>query len=378
VRRTPRHVGLNALFLEPGRSAGTETYLRGLVPALAAEFPGTRFTVVTTRKGAAALRGEGWTAFCSIAQLPCDEGQRVRRLAAEQVRLPGLAKTRGWDVVHSLASLAPVVTATPAVITVHDVTFFHHRTFGAVTTAAMRAIVSAAARRADALIAISEAARDDVAATLGVPADRIPVVHNGAGRPAGVDPAAEAEVRERLGLPAGGRVVLCVAAFRPHKNQELLLRALPLLDDDVTLVLCGHREPYAAELERLTAELGAGGRVRIAGYVGDPELEALWRLAGCAAFPTLAEGFGLPVLEAMQRGVPVACSDIPVLREVGGGVPRYFDPRDPADAARAIREALAGPHDARAAAAAQAARFTWEEAARGTFAVYERALAAAA
>jgi glycosyltransferase involved in cell wall biosynthesis len=376
VRRSPRHVGLNALFLEPGRSAGTETYLRGLVPALANEFPGTRFTVVTTRKGAAALQREGWTAFCSIAQLPCDEGQRVRRLVAEQVRLPGLAKTRGWDVLHSLASVAPVITATPAVITVHDVTFFHHRTFGAVTTVGMRAIVSRAARRADALIAISEAARDDVAATLGIPADRIPVVHNGAGRPAGIEPAPEQATRARLSLPAGAPVVLCVAALRPHKNQELLIRALPLLAEDVTLVLCGHPEPYAAELERLAREHRVEARVRIAGYVDDRELEALWRLAGCAAFPTLAEGFGLPVVEAMRRGVPVACSDIPVLREVGGSVPQYFDPRDAAAAARAIQRALAAPRDD-PAAAAQTARFTWEEAARGTFAAYERALAAA-
>ena len=370
----PRHVGLNALFLEPGRSAGTETYLRGLVPALAAEFPRTRFTVVTTRKGAAALHEEGWTAFCSIAQLPCDEGQRVRRLVAEQVRLPGLARMRGWDVLHSLAGVAPVLTATPAVITVHDVTFFHMRTFGAVTTAGMRAIVYAAAHRADALIAGSAAARDDVAATLGIAAERIGVVHHGAGRPPGAVPAAADEVRARHDLPAGARIVLCVAAIRPHKNQELLVRALPRLDDDVTLVLCGHPEPYAAELERLAAELGLSARVRITGYVDDAELETLWRLAGCAAFPTLAEGFGLPVVEAMQRDVAVACSDIPVLREVGGDVPHYFDPHDVAGAADALRIALDSPRDARPAAA-QAARFTWEEAARGTFEAYQRALA---
>jgi glycosyltransferase involved in cell wall biosynthesis len=369
----PRHVGLNALFLEPGRSAGTETYLRGLVPALAAEFPGTRFTVVTTRKGAAALHDDGWTEFCSIVQLPSDEGQRIRRLAAEQVRFPVLARARGWDVVHSLASVAPVFTATPAVITLHDATFFHMRTFSAVTTAGMRLIVRAAARRADALIAISAAGRDDVAATLGIPAAAIPVVHLGAGRPPGVPPEPEDRVRARRGLPPAGRIVLCVAAIRPHKNQELLVRALPLLDDDVTLVLCGHPEPYAAELERLAAELGLGARVRITGYVDDAELETLWQLAGCAAFPTLAEGFGLPLVEAMRRGVPVACSDIPVLREVGGDVPRYFDPRDAADAAATVRTALDSAHDGRAAAA-QAARFSWQETARGTFEAYERAL----
>jgi hypothetical protein len=83
-------VAINALFYEPNRSAGTETYLRGLVPALAQAHPDLDLHVVTTRKGAAALRRDGWTDFCSLVQLPADEGQRLRRLHAEQVRLQPL------------------------------------------------------------------------------------------------------------------------------------------------------------------------------------------------------------------------------------------------------------------------------------------------
>ena len=85
------------------------------------------------------------------------------------------------------------------------------------------------------------------------------------------------------------------------------------------------------------------GSVVFADYVPDAELEALWGMAGCAAFPTRAEGFGMPVLEALARGVPVACSDLAVLREIGGDLPRFFDPDDPADAARKVAEALALP-----------------------------------
>jgi glycosyltransferase involved in cell wall biosynthesis len=375
VPNVPRHVALNALYLEPGRSAGTETYLRGLVPALAREFPGTRFTVVTTRKGAASLVRDGWTDFCGVLQLRCDEGQRVRRLREEQLTLPVLAGRRAFDVVHSLANLAPVVGPTPSVVTLHDLNFFHHRTFGLATTLAMRAIVAAAARRAAAIVTGSAVARDDLVATLGVPAERIVVAHHGAGRPPDVSPADEAEIRARRELPAEARVVLCLAAMRPHKNQALLIRALPDLPGDVTLVLAGHPEPYVAELEALAAELGVGTRLRIAGYVDDAELEGLWRLAGAAAFPTLAEGFGLPVVEALARGVPVACSDIPVLREVGGDIPFYFDPHDPAAAAAAVRSALDRGRDD-PAGVARAAGFTWETAAQRTFEAYERALAA--
>jgi glycosyltransferase involved in cell wall biosynthesis len=370
----PRHVAINALFYEPDRSAGTETYLRGLVPALAAARPELRLHVVTTRKGAATLRRDGWTDFCSLVQLPADEGQRMRRLYAEQVRLPAIARRRRWDLVHSLASVAPVLPGARSVVTVHDVNFFHWRTFAPATTIALRLLVARAVRRADALVAVSAAARDDIAATLGIAAERIAVVPNGAGRPTDAAALREADVRARRDLPAAARVVLCVGALRPHKNQELLLRALRSLAGDVVLVLCGHPEPYADELARLAGALGVESRVRIAGYVGDGELEALWRLAACAAFPTRGEGFGLPVLEALRRGVPVACSDIPVLHEVGGALPRYFDPDDPVAAARAVTAALDEPFDA-GAAAAQAGRFTWEASAEGTFAAYERALA---
>jgi len=365
------HVALNALFLDPGRSSGTETYLRGLAPALAREFPALRLTVVTTRRGAAALRSEGWAEFCTLAELPADEGERVRRTLAEQVAYPALARRRGWELLHSLASVGPVWSPVPTVVTVHDVTFFHHRTFGLATTMGMRVIVRRAARAADALVAVSEAARDDIAATLAIPAERFAVVPNGAGRPTAA-PLPEGTVRERLGLPTSARVVLCVAALRPHKNQELLVRALPQLPEDVVVVATGHLEGYERRLAEVARELGVTDRLRVAGYVPDDELEGLCRLAACAAFPTRAEGFGLPVVEALARGVPVACSDIPVLREVGGDLVHTFAVDDPAGAAAAIREAM-DDRRAREDGPRRAERFSWAQTARGTYAAYERA-----
>jgi glycosyltransferase involved in cell wall biosynthesis len=113
--------------------------------------------------------------------------------------------------------------------------------------------------------------------------------------------------------------------------------------------------------------------VRFLEHVDDAELEGLWAVADCAAFPTRAEGFGLPVVEAMRHGVPVACSDLPVLREVGGDVPAYFDPDDAAGAAAAIVRAMADP-GAVARGREHAAGFTWGETARRTLDAYERAL----
>jgi glycosyltransferase involved in cell wall biosynthesis len=365
---------LNALFLDPAASGGPETYMRGLVPALARERPAARLTVVTTRSGAAGLRQDGWGEWAEVRQLPCEDGQRLRRTWAEQVLLPRLARRLQVDVLHSLASLAPVLPGVPAAITLHDVTFVIRRTFGLTTTVGMREVMRRAARRADSLLTGSVAARDEICAVFGLNPAAVAVVPHGAGRPPEVEPVPEAELRERHRL-GSSRVVLCVAAKRPHKNQGLLLRALAgHLGDDTVVVLAGHAEPYEDELRAQAAELGVKDRVRFLEYIPDAELEGLWRVADCAAFPTLGEGFGLPVLEAMARGVPVACSDLPVLREVGGDVAHYFTPDDPVAAAAAI-EAAQRDGDARTAGPRQAARFTWEESARLHWEAYERAMA---
>jgi glycosyltransferase involved in cell wall biosynthesis len=365
------HLLLNALFLDPGVSGGPETYLRGLAPALRDERPGTRMTIATTRRGAHALRADGWDDWADVRALPCDEGQRGRRQLAEQLLLPALARRIGADIIHSLASVAPIRTpGTKHVITLHDVTFFRLRTFNAVTTFGMRQVVRRAARHADALISGTAAAVEEIVAELGLARERFTVVHHGTTPPVTSGAAPERDVRAQLAL-GGRRVVLCVASKRPHKNQELLVRAAPRLDEDMVVVLAGHPEPYDAELRALAAQLGVTDRIVFADYVADETLQALWSMAACAAFPTRAEGFGLPVVEALARDVPVACSDLPVLHEVGGDLPRFFDPDDPAGAAAAIA-AAAG--DRRDGGPQWASQFTWQAAARGTWRVYDRVL----
>jgi glycosyltransferase involved in cell wall biosynthesis len=368
------HAVLNALFLDPGGSGGPETYLRALAPAVYGARPGTRLTVATTRSGAQALRAEGWDAWAEIRALPCEEGQRGRRQFCEQLLLPTLARRVGADLIHSLASVGPIRTpGTPHVITLHDVTFFKENTFSALTTFGMRQVVARAARHADALIAVTCAARDEIVAELDLDASRFSVVHHGATPPARPPATPERSVRERLGI-GDRRVVLCVAAKRPHKNQELLVRAAARLPDDVAIVLAGHPEPYDAELRRLARELGVDSSVVFADYVAAADLETLWGIAGCAAFPTRAEGFGMPLLEALARGVPVACSDLPVLREVGGRLPCFFDADDPEGAASAVAAALDSPRPL-PGAVEWASKFTWEAAATETFRAYDRAVA---
>jgi glycosyltransferase involved in cell wall biosynthesis len=371
----PRNVLLSAPFLAPGVSGGPETYLRGLVPALARELPDLKLTIATTVSGAQALRAEGWESFCRVRALPCEEGRRARRLWAEQALLPRLARAERAELVHSLANFSPLLAGTPTVLTLHDLTFMRRRTFSWTTSLGMSALAWLSAHRADAVIAPTAAARAEILALTRVGEGRVSVVHNGCDRRAvAATPAAELRARYRLDQ---ARVVLCVAAKRPHKNQELLLRALPMLPADVTVMLAGHPEPYDLRLRELARELALEERVRFVGYVPDADLEGLWALADCAAMPTLAEGFGLPLVEALAHGVPIAASDIPVLHETGGELPRWFDPRDPAACARAIGQALCDGERVRAAGPAHAARFSWSAAAHATYAVYEQALARA-
>jgi glycosyltransferase involved in cell wall biosynthesis len=368
----PRHIVLNALYLAPGASGGPETYLRGLAPALAEGFPDLQLTIATTMSGAASLRAHGWEDFARLIAFPCEDGQRARRQFAEQLSLPRAAHRTRAEIVHSLASVAPVYAGARAVVTLHDVTFLKRPTFGRLTTWGMGLLVKAASRRADALITGTAAAREEICAELGLDPARFTVVPHGHEPAADALATPEAIVRSRYRLE-NTRVILCVAAKRPHKNQELLIRAAQRLPDDTTVVLAGHAEPYEEQLRALAKELQVEGRVRFLDYVPDEDLEGLWRAASCAAFPTLGEGFGIPIVEALAHGVPVAASDLPVLREVGGDRPHYFDPHDPADAERAVLACMADT-SAASLGPARAARFTWPAAAEATYRVYERVL----
>lgn len=369
------HIAFNAGFLDPGVSGGPESVLMGLVPAVAAERPEARVTVLTSRRGAAGLKEAGWCDFADLVALKVDEGEQVRRLAGEVFGVPRWVRRHRPSVVQSLANLgAPRPMAAPHVLLLHDLTFMRTETFPLASRLVMSQLALRSARHSERVITATGASRREIVELGGIEAAKIDVVPHGR-RP--ILPVAESvveDVRDRYRL-GGCRVVLCVAAKRPHKNQEVLIRALADLPRGVVLVLAGHPEAYDTELRALAESAGVADRVRFLDYVSDEELEALWRLAAVAAFPTRGEGFGLPIVEAMDRGVPVACSDLEVLVEVSGGLATRFDPDDPAGAGAAIRAQLEVAPD-RAALTAHAAQFTWQRAAQLTLESMERAVAA--
>ena len=373
------HVGLNLVFLVPGETGGMEVAARELLPALlAAAPPSTRFTAFVNLEAADDPLGE----LVETVVVPVRATSRAQRVRGEQQHLPRLAGRAGVDLVHSLASTAPLYGRFARVVTIHDIIYkVFPEAHQSVLTLGLRVLVPLAARRSHRIIVDAHSTRDDLVRLLRVPAERIDVVPLGLGVTALAEPASEAQLRSRLGL--GGRpVALSVSAKRPHKNLARLLQALALLPIErrPVTVIPGYPTWYEAELRDQAAALGVADDVRFLDWVEAEELEGLYALAACFVFPSLYEGFGFPVLEAMSRGVPVACSDRSSLPEVAGDAALLFDPESPRAIADAIERLLADEALAarlREAGRAQAARFTWEATARGTLASYQRALAEA-
>jgi glycosyltransferase involved in cell wall biosynthesis len=368
------HLGLNLVYLVPGETGGMETYARELIPALFEERPDLRITAFVNRE--AGGLGGPWSDLARQVVVPVRARRRTEWVRGEQLLLPRLAKRAGVEIVHSLASTAPARGSFGRVVTIHDVIYrTYPEAHAGVRSKAMAVLVPLAARRSHRIITPSVSTRDDLVRLLKVPAEKVDVVPEGVGSTPS-EGTSERELRARLDL--GGRsVVLTASAKRPHKNLLRLLEGWALLPpgDRPLLVLPGYPTPHERELRERAAALGIEGDTRCVGWVSTADLEGLYRLASCFVYPSLYEGFGLPVLEAMVRGVPVVCSDRGSLSEVVGKAARIFDPEDPRAIADTVEELLADPQTRerlRVAGREQARRFTWRETALGTLRTYDR------
>jgi glycosyltransferase involved in cell wall biosynthesis len=375
---TLSRVGLNAVFLRP-RMGGLETYVRRLVPELVRLRPDVRFVLFLGQLGREALAGEPWLDEVEVVTHPL-LGRPWMTAISELTVLAVLADRRRLDVLHSVPMTGPLRVHAAHVVLVGDLIWLHDpATVPPLTARFWRTVVPQVVRRADRVLTFSEATRDDLVSSLSVSPERIDVVPLGHGAQESVEPTPAVELRERLRL-GGGPVVFTVSAKRTHKNLLRLLRAFSRVREavpDAVLVLPGNPTPHEEELKREAAVLELLPAVRFVEYVGAADLEGLYALASAFVFPSLHEGFGLPILEAMRRGVPVACSRASSLPEVGGEAVRYFDPLDADDMAAALVELLTDRELARhlvEAGAARAATFTWERTAELTLESYERAL----
>lgn len=372
-------VGLNLVYLTAD-SGGSGTYARKLIPHLLEVDPGLELTAWIGATAPAWLTEQPWSGEVRWIRLPVPGVGNVWHLWHELAGIGLDARRRNIDVVHGLANIGPLAhPGVATVTTILDVIWVHHPEAATLRFRMMGRLVTPLVGRSSArIVAISEAARDDVASTLGLDPRKFDVTPLGIDVPAG-GPAAMCSPGLAAQLQLGERpLVLCVAAKRAHKNLHSLVRAWALLPAPrPLLVLPGSPTPYEERLRALVQELDLQDCVRLVGWISDEDLRWLYEAASCFALPSRLEGFGLPVLEAMARDVPVACSDIPVFREVAGDAAMLFDPLSPESIAESVRRILGEADLARELVQAgrrRCAKFTWQATAQATLESYRRAL----
>jgi glycosyltransferase involved in cell wall biosynthesis len=362
------------------QGAGIGRYTRSLVgalPALDAENSYRLFVAARGAQGEVPRRPN-----LSVRQVPLTD--RETSILWQRLRLPlpiELFLGR-LDLFHSPDFVLPPVLRARTVLTVHDLSFMRvPECAHPVLREYLLRVVPRSVRRADLVLAVSASTQRDVVELLGVPEERVRVIHEGVDeRFAPVEDAdALLAVRRRYGLARP--FILGLGTLQPRKNFCGLIEAFARLRERLglehDLVIVGGKgwlyEPIFARVR----ELGLEGRVRFLGFAADEDLPAIYSLASCLAYPSFYEGFGLPVLEAMACGTPVVTSRSSSLPEVAGTAAVLVDPHDVEELAVALEQVL---HDQalraelRAAGRRRAEGFTWERAARELLASY-RALA---
>jgi glycosyltransferase involved in cell wall biosynthesis len=364
----------------PRSRGGVGRYLQFLIPALDAA--GASLTVIAQAHDAEWMRAAAPEA--SIVAAPGWLRSRPMRLVWEQLVLPVLAARHSASVVFSPHYTMPVLSRIPVVVTLHDATFFSHPELHSKTKARFfRFWIRYSLRRAAACIVPSEATRGEVLRHARGDAARVHVVSHG------VDgehfrPPSAAEVGAAGRLLGAEEWIAFLGTLEPRKNVANLVRAFGAVSagrsadqPELVLALMGGRG-WDEALETVIAESPVTARIRRLGFVDDDALAGLLGGAAIVAYPSLGEGFGLPVLEAMACGAPVVTTRLLALPEVGGDVAVYTEPD--ADAiARTLTALLANPAERAERAErglARAAEFSWGASARTHLAVFAGAASA--
>ena len=369
-------IGLGLLSVYPSSNAGTTTYVRGLLSGLSDD---ETLEVIALANPALGhdLAGHGLVVYGS---------QRYATVERRFGRVPALCMTTALpmitagdlqhvDVVHYPQTVRAPRVNRPAIVTLHDILHLDlPHLFSTPVRTWRRVMYDESARRADAVITISEHARLRIVDRLGIDPARVHVSYHGVDSTVFTPQsgASDAEVRRRLGVE--GPYIYYPASLAPHKNHATLLSALRLLKGR-RLVLTG---PYANRLDQLMAEADAYGvsdRIQHLGMVAADALPALYRGALCLVFPSMYEGFGVPIAEAMSTGCPVACSDRGAPAEIAGGAALLFDPEQPEAIVGAVLELDDPAVRERCVAAGlqRATQFTWSSVAQRHREVYELA-----
>jgi len=358
---TPKRIGINALYLIPGRVGGTEIYLRGLLRALAAIDPVNHYFVFTNRETGEDLVPKKQN-FTRVPQ-PVRAAVRPARILWEQSGLPLQAARLHLDVLLNPGFTAPLLCGCPQVTVFHDLQHKRHpEYFRWFDLPFWNLLLFWSAHVSQLLLADSKATAADLRAYYRLPESKIRVAW------LGVDEAF---------FPLAARrrpehFLLTVSTLHPHKNLAGLMRAFAVFRQthpDFRLVVCGLRGFSSGPLHELRDSLELRDAVEFPGWIPRDDLHTLYERAWAFVFPSLFEGFGLPVLEALAAGIPTACSAIEPVAGIAADAALQFNPSDTGAMAAAMARvcddaelraqlALAGPR--------RAAQFSWKATAEAT------------
>ncbi|MBN1954107.1 MAG: glycosyltransferase family 4 protein [Anaerolineae bacterium] len=357
------------------QQAGIGRYTRELIKALFERDDSHHYTLFAATGG---IKRETLAlklgANARLRTIPLSDEWVARLWHRARLPLPVEAITGRQDLFYSPDFvLPPTLPNTRALLTVHDLSFVHYPDhFVPKLVHYLNQVVPRSVRRADRVLADSEATRSDLLQWLGTPPQKVQVIYGGVD--ARFQPQPAAGERERLQARYGIKeppYILAVGTIQPRKNYGGLMRAFARLGSpNLQLVIAGR--PGWLYKETL-AEAEKQPRVQVLGFVPDDDLPALYRQATLFVFPSFYEGFGLPVLEAMACGTPVVCSRASSLPEVAGDAALLIDPHSPAEMAQAMHQAIGDSSLRRQMVARgreQAARFTWQRAASQLLAAF--------
>lgn len=376
-----RRIGIDFTSASRGR-AGIGRYARELIRALSRLDQKNQYVLFVPRDAHADLLRYDWSPNFVIKRAPLTERYLAALWHRARVALPIEAFIGAVDVFYSPNFLLPPTFARRKIVTVHDLSYVRvPECFPAPLLNYLNRAVPPSVARADLILADAASTQRDLVDAYRVPIEKIKVLYSG------VDPRFRPDVSARFAsqqrvreLTHNRPYLLSVGTIQPRKNYVRLIEAFSRIANselgiagsqfaicNLQLVIAGGRGWMYADVFHVVERLGLQERVILPAFVADEDLPALYAGATLFVYPSLYEGFGLPVAEAMACGTPVVSSNASSLPEVGGEAALYFDPRDVDAMADAMRRALSDESlraDLRARGFAQAQKFSWEKAAR--------------
>ena len=375
TERPSIHIGVNTLFLIPGEVGGSETYFCQTLDAICRHDNKAGFTLFTNSENHSFLKSFfGKYQRVKFSKLNFKASNRFARILREQFELPFKVQRAGVDVLWSPGYTAPAIVNCPQAVTIHDMQYKHHPedlTWLAMCTTDL--LIKMASFRAQNFLTVSEFSKSEIIRYVNIPKKKIHVTYLAADDFADKTLSND-EVTKIVSkwIPTTEKYILTVANSYPHKNLHTLIDALAHIENRIPhrLVIIG--KPRLGEGRLIESMLRISNPDRVIRIFGLPRkaLFALYRSADLFVFPSLYEGFGLPVLEAMMSMVPVVTTTKASIPEVGGDFVVYVREPSPESFADAIRDVLAWPsnkrYDVVNAAKKWAERFSWEKTASQT------------